>query len=100
VKMLRFEADHSTLSRSQVTNARSYTSTPPYVFIVWCLIKQRIRLHGVVLSYAQGKLLTFYSYLHLYIFPHLSQSINQSITYTVPLVKRSPSQRMKDTAHD
>jgi len=31
-------------------NAWSYTSTPQYVFIVWCLIKQEICLHGMVLS--------------------------------------------------
>jgi hypothetical protein len=28
--------------------AWSYTSTPPYVFMAWCLIKQWIRLLGVV----------------------------------------------------
>jgi len=38
------EADHSTPSSAEVQNARSYTSAPP------------IRLHGVVLSYAQGQL--------------------------------------------
>jgi len=27
-----------------------YTSAPQYVFTVWCLIKQEIRLHGVVHS--------------------------------------------------
>jgi hypothetical protein len=31
-------------------NAWSYTSIPPYVSMVWCLVKHRISLHGVVLS--------------------------------------------------
>jgi len=33
---------------SEVKNAWTYTSIPPYVFMVWCLIKQRIHLswHG------------------------------------------------------
>jgi hypothetical protein len=43
------EAAHSPPSSAEVKNAWSYISTPP------------IRLHGVVLSYAQGQL-----YLYLY----------------------------------
>jgi hypothetical protein len=39
-----------------VNNAWIYTSTRPYVFIVWWLIKQEISLHGIVLSYVQGSL--------------------------------------------
>jgi hypothetical protein len=35
------EADHSPPSSAEVTNAWSYTSTPEYVFIAWCLIKRR-----------------------------------------------------------
>jgi len=27
-----------------------YTSAPPCGFMAWCLIKHRIRLHGVVLG--------------------------------------------------
>jgi len=38
------------LSSAEVKNAWSYASTPPHVFMAWCLIKHRIRLHGVVLS--------------------------------------------------
>jgi hypothetical protein len=41
------EADHSPPSSSEVKNVWSYTSTPP------------IRLHGVVLSWAQGQLYLF-----------------------------------------
>jgi hypothetical protein len=44
------EADHSPPSGADVKNAWSYTSTPPYVFVTWCLFKHRIRLRGVVLS--------------------------------------------------
>jgi hypothetical protein len=35
------EADHSLPSSSQVKNAWSYTSTPQYVFMAWCLFKRR-----------------------------------------------------------
>jgi hypothetical protein len=34
------EADHSPPSISEVKNACSVTSTPPYVFIAWYLVKQ------------------------------------------------------------
>jgi len=44
------EADHSPPSSAEVKNAWSCTSTPPYVFTAWCLVKYRIRLHGVVLG--------------------------------------------------
>jgi hypothetical protein len=33
------EADHSPPSIAEVKNARSYTSTPQYVFMAWCLVK-------------------------------------------------------------
>jgi len=44
------EADLSPPSYAEVKNEWSYTSTPQYVFKTWCLIKQKIRIHGVVLS--------------------------------------------------
>jgi hypothetical protein len=43
------EADHSPPSSAEVKNAWSYTSTPP------------IRLHGVVLSKAQGQLYLYHT---------------------------------------
>jgi hypothetical protein len=33
------EADHSPPSNAEVKNAWSYTSTPQYVFMAWCLVK-------------------------------------------------------------
>jgi hypothetical protein len=39
------EADHSRLSSTKVKNAWNCTSTPPNVFMAWCLIKQRLLLH-------------------------------------------------------
>jgi hypothetical protein len=39
------EADHSPPSGSEVKDAWSYTSTPQYAFIEWCLIKQGMYLH-------------------------------------------------------
>jgi hypothetical protein len=50
VKRQGREADHSPPSSAEVKNSRSYTSTPQYVFMAWCLIKQLILLHCVVLS--------------------------------------------------
>jgi hypothetical protein len=38
------EDDHSPPSSAAVKNAWSYTSTPQYVFLAWCLIKHRDNL--------------------------------------------------------
>jgi hypothetical protein len=38
------EADHSFPSRAEVKNEWSYTSTPQYVFMAWCLVKHRDNL--------------------------------------------------------
>jgi len=38
LKRLGCESNHSPLSRAEVKNPRSCTSTPPYVFIAWCLV--------------------------------------------------------------
>jgi hypothetical protein len=35
------EADHSPPSGAEVKNAWSYTSTPQYVFMTWCFVKDR-----------------------------------------------------------
>jgi hypothetical protein len=39
IKRLGREADHSSPSSAEVKNRCSYTSTPPYVFVMRCLIK-------------------------------------------------------------
>jgi hypothetical protein len=49
VKRPGYESDHSPQSSAEAKNTWSFTSSPPYVFMGWCLIKHRIRLHGVVL---------------------------------------------------
>jgi hypothetical protein len=41
VKWSGSEADHSPPSRTEVKNAWSYTSTLPYDFRAWCLVKHR-----------------------------------------------------------
>jgi hypothetical protein len=41
VKRLGHEANHSPPSSAENRNAQIYTSTPPYVFIAWCLVKHR-----------------------------------------------------------
>jgi hypothetical protein len=40
----------------KVKKVWSYTSTSPYIFMAWYIIKHRIHLYGVVLSQAQGQL--------------------------------------------
>jgi hypothetical protein len=50
VKRPRREADHSPPCNAEVNNTWGYTFTPSYVFVVLRLVKQRKRLHGVVLS--------------------------------------------------
>jgi hypothetical protein len=46
-KWLGRDAEHSLPSSAEVKNEWRYTSTPQYVFMSWCLIKQWARLHGV-----------------------------------------------------
>jgi hypothetical protein len=41
VKQTEHKTDHSSPTRAKVQNVWSYTSTPPYIFMVWCLIKHR-----------------------------------------------------------
>jgi len=61
------EADHLPPYSVEVKNAWSYTSTPPYIFMAWCLIKHRTHLHGMVLSQAPEQLcLTSRCPLHLH----------------------------------
>jgi hypothetical protein len=35
------EADHSPPPSNEVKNAWSYTSTSPYVFMEWCLVRKK-----------------------------------------------------------
>jgi hypothetical protein len=35
------EDDHSSPTNPEVKNAWSYTSTPPYIFMAWSLVKHR-----------------------------------------------------------
>jgi hypothetical protein len=39
VKRLCREADHSPPTSAELKNTEIYTSTPPYAFMAWCLIK-------------------------------------------------------------
>jgi hypothetical protein len=57
------EANRSPPSVIKVKNTWTHISTPLYIFMTGCLIKHRIRIHGVVLGYAYG-------HLHLYLYPH------------------------------
>jgi hypothetical protein len=55
-----------TVQRLRKRGATSYNSTKPYVFTAWCLIKQRIWLHGTVLSYSQGQLYLYLAKWEIY----------------------------------
>jgi hypothetical protein len=48
VKRPRRGADRSLPSSAEVKHEWSYTSTPQYVFMTWCLIKQKVRLRDVL----------------------------------------------------
>jgi hypothetical protein len=50
VKWLGHETDHSPPSNAEVKNAWSYTSTPQYVFLAWCLVTQDISIITYVLA--------------------------------------------------
>jgi hypothetical protein len=57
VKRPRREADHSPPSSAEVKNAWSYTSTPQYVFMAWCLVKHRDNFTFTLVYYiTYGKL--------------------------------------------
>jgi hypothetical protein len=49
VKRVGCEADYSLPSNAEVKNPWSYTSTPKYVCMEWCLSNQWISLHRVAL---------------------------------------------------
>jgi hypothetical protein len=55
-KLAEREADHSPISSPDVEDVWSYTSTPPYIFMKWCVVKHRISLHSLVFAKAQGQL--------------------------------------------
>jgi hypothetical protein len=50
VKWPGLEAEFLPPSNAKVKDARRDTSTPQYVSMAWCLIKQWMHLYGVVLS--------------------------------------------------
>jgi hypothetical protein len=45
VKWLGCEADHSPPSSAEVEYVWSYTSTPHYIFMAWCLVKAQGQLY-------------------------------------------------------
>jgi hypothetical protein len=51
-------------SSAQDMNAYSYISTPPYVFMKWCLIKKRTCLYDVDLVKHRDNF-TFFSFIGL-----------------------------------
>jgi hypothetical protein len=54
VKQSGHKADNSHPFSSKVKNTWMYTSTPPYVVMVWCLSKHRIHPHGMILKLNTG----------------------------------------------
>jgi hypothetical protein len=49
IKRPECEADKSFPSSADVKIVWSYTFTLPYVFLAWCLVKQKMQLHGVIM---------------------------------------------------
>jgi hypothetical protein len=45
------EGDHSPPSSADVTNAWSYASLPPHIFMAWCLVQIQLYLFPVVFSW-------------------------------------------------
>jgi len=63
------EDDSSTPSSAEFKNAWSCISTPPHVFMALCLIKYRISVHGMVLSYIYlSQYLTVPKYLNFAVY--------------------------------
>jgi hypothetical protein len=54
---LGHEADHQPPSSAWIKDAWSYTSTPPYVFLVWCFIKHRNNFIFYLYSYTVKNLI-------------------------------------------
>jgi hypothetical protein len=61
VKRPGCEADHSPPSSAEVKNAWSYTSTPQYAFMTWCLVKHRDNFTLLYFT-LQGKLYLYLLY--------------------------------------
>jgi hypothetical protein len=57
------EADHSPPSSTEVKNAWSYTSSPQYVFMAWCLVKHMDRFTFVTLLYPTKSLIVMTLFL-------------------------------------
>jgi hypothetical protein len=61
VKRPRREADHSPPSSAEVKKPWSYTSTPQYAYMPWCLVKHRDNFTAMVKERAGGTLLQVFA---------------------------------------
>jgi hypothetical protein len=81
------QVDHSPPSSAEVKHAWSYTSAPPYVFMVWCLVKHRDNF-------------TFYLYITILIFSyHLSLNLQCYLPLSSLLLKFSMQSRFFHAAY-
>jgi hypothetical protein len=78
------EPDHSSPSSAEVKNAWSYTSTPQYVFMAWCLVKHRGNF-TFTLTFTVCLINSSLSYLY-YV-----QVVQQSRPYFICLMDRLPN---------
>jgi hypothetical protein len=85
VKRPGHEADRSPPSSAEVKNAWSYTCTTTCAFMAWCLVKHRILVHSLVLSWAQG-LHLFLPFVHRLTF--CSSCVSLEVTAIWVLVGR------------
>jgi len=58
VKWLEHETGHSLPYNAEVKNAWSHTSTPSYVFMIWCLLKHRGNFIFTYRIYSEHLILT------------------------------------------
>jgi hypothetical protein len=54
------EVGYSPLSSAEVKNTWSYTSTPQYVFMAWCLVKEQGQLLGAGATLTMKRLILFF----------------------------------------
>jgi hypothetical protein len=69
------ETDHSPQCTNKVKNVRSYTSTPQYAFMAWCLVKHRDNFNFTLLNKIENE--DTRKQLHMY-----SVNGRQTITHT------------------
>jgi hypothetical protein len=86
IKRPGVEADHSHPSSAEFKNVWSYTSTPQYIFMAWCLVKHRDNFTFTFLPFTFIELVELYfqvpirHYLYIGIIKIISTFYTRSVT--------------------